>query len=392
MQTEHFTPIVREPLWMPSMAGMAGLAKRRGGGGPPPLSFVGQTNWARPAFSPVRTVNFTTKAQLDAAIANMQDGDLIRYTGTGVLNISSSGGDAYTLTGKNPVGRVMIDFGTSQSLWNPGLVSGNYVSFNYTGSTSNNAFVLNACSNLYLMGGDISSGGQGILMQGANHDIEWDDVYLHNIGGTGCHMRGITGSGTSVEVHHMVFRGEVNRCCMNPSLDPHTDRGTGIHGFLFHDTNGGFVHDNTIALYAHDFLAPGEVSVGQTWPEGGGGSAIEIGSPSVSENNNTFFIKGENLLMIPNGTNPGSTSSQTGGNVFNMWGTVPVNGMIVGWAEGINCTGAVVYGVGGGWHPGSPPMTVLHGRHSNTNQNQSAGGHISTPYDPNWGIVYQDCT
>jgi hypothetical protein len=39
-----------------------------------------------PSFTPVRTVNFTTKAQLDAAIAGMQAGDLIQYAGTGVAH------------------------------------------------------------------------------------------------------------------------------------------------------------------------------------------------------------------------------------------------------------------------------------------------------------------
>ncbi len=56
-------------------------------------SYASLTSWARPAFTPTRTVNFTTSGGLASALSGMADGDLIRYTGTGTISISGE----YTL-------------------------------------------------------------------------------------------------------------------------------------------------------------------------------------------------------------------------------------------------------------------------------------------------------
>jgi hypothetical protein len=184
---------------------------------------------------------------------------------------------------------------------------------------------------------------------------------------------------------------------MNPAFDSHADKGTGIHACILHGSSGN-IYDSRFAIYGHDALKPGETSWGQTWPEGGGGSVIEVGNDVGTAlgvgnySNCTFYALGENNLMIPNGTNPGSTEMQTGGNVFNWWGDIPLNGNVVGWAEGNNISGAVSHCAGGAYGPSAnPPITFQHGRGSNTNQFVGSGGNTSQRYETGHGVVYNDC-
>lgn len=366
-------------------------------GSSPALSFINVTDWARPAFTPAQTVPFTTKAGLDAAIAGLQAGDLVQYTGTGVLNITSSSNYAYTIANKNLVSPgAVIDFGTSKSIWDASHVSANYVKIAYTGTANQAAFLMNNCSNLNLFGGEFTSGtlgGKAIQIYGPTHDVLWYDAYMNITGADGLHVNAnLTGGGAS-NIHNFTFRGEANRFCMNPARDPHLDKGTGIHGAILHGNNGTF-NDSTICIYAHDPLRPGEVSNGITYPEGGGGSAIEPGLDAGTCDNLTLYVRAENLLMVPDGSNPGSTQTQTGGNGLDFFGATLLNGCVVGWMEATNCTGTVLHCATGNWHTGSPPVTVQHGRHTNVNQStiNGNGAPNNVPYPTGFGVVYNDCT
>ncbi len=348
-------------------------------------NFINVTNGARPSFTPSRTVNFTTKAQLDAAIAGMTAGDLIKYTGTGVLTISSGGGSAYTIN-KNPSSDVVIDFGCARNIWDPSTLNGNYVKFAYTGSSNVDAFYVHDSSHLRIYGGQFDSGigGAAIRVRGANSNLRMWDGYVSQAGSHGIQIQPDNPHDGSAElINTCHFRLEVNQFCLNPANDPHTDQGTGFHGCLWHDTNHGTIENSEIILYAHDSLRPGQTSAGHTWTRGGGGSAIEIGTVGDASSSNTFYILGENLLMVP--------TTQTGGNVAQHWGSIKLNGHVFGWVEGNNCTGGVTYGAGGSWFPGSPAIAVSHGRHSNVNQSH-AGGNATVPYDTHHGIVYSDST
>jgi hypothetical protein len=379
------------------------LSKRRTVA-PTTLSFEGQTNWARPANPAGRSVTFTTKAGLDSAVNGLLAGDTVTYVGTSVLPIISSTSTTYKIT-KSPSSVAVFDFGTSRSIWDPTKVSNAYVSFSFTGATNNFAFWINGCSNLRFFGGDLdtdSTGGSGLLVGAPTQAVLWYDLTTHDVGASGIAVRGTTGSGTASDVHDLTIRAECDRFCMNPSFDNHPDKGTGFHGLILHGSTGD-IHDSTFAIYAHDPLRPGEQTtingVTQTWPEGGGGCAIEPGNDSglvPNYNNCTYYALGVNLLMrVGDGHNPGSslTNIQTGGNVFNFWGAIPLSNNVVGWAEGRNCTGAVIHGnPNSNWQNGAIPIKVLHGRHTNVNQWTGKGGQISIPYDDRFTFVYSaDC-
>jgi hypothetical protein len=294
----------------------------------------------------------------------------------------------------------VIDFGTSQSIWDSGTESGDYVKFRlHRQQATSHAFDFNNISNIRIYGGDYSTGanggiGGGIIGNTPTTAHFWD-MYVNDLR-NGTVFRSF--SKDSSNCVNATIRFEVNRFAMNPyGWDTHADKGTGMHGCILHGNSGG-IHDSRFVIYAHDPLRPGETSAGKTYPEGAGGSVIEQGNDTAANYDNvTLYALGVNCLMVPNGTNPGSAAKQTGGNVVNLWGHIKLNGNVIGWAEGRNCTGSIIHSDNGSWFPGSPPLSVTHGRHTHTNQS-TVGGNIATPYPTTTplgatlGIVYNDCT
>lgn len=206
-------------------------------------------------------------------------------------------------------------------------------------------------------------------------------------------MRAQDGANAASHINNWTWRGEVNAWSMNPAWDTHNDKGTGNHAVICHGTTGAMTN-HTYAIYGHDPLQPGAVSAGQTWPEGGGGSLIEPGNDTGGPISNfTIYAKAANMLMTPNGSgNPGSTGTgQTAGNVLNFWGNISLDAFVLPWIEGANCTGAMVHGAPGTWHPGVPAISVTHGRGTTMNQ-FTGGGNQSQKYMSGFGIVYNDCT
>ena len=401
-QVETFRPVRARPWWSPPgeirHARLTGLSKHRpggggGGGGGGGVSFLSLTSWARPSFSPTRTVNFVTRADLDAALANMQPGDLIKYNGSGVLTIQASSGYPYRLNGKNPASTVVIDLGNATNYWGT-PTSGNYVKFSYTGSGSYSALDFSNCSNLRLYGGFFTTndyGGTGIIASGPLNNILWYDCYVEHVGISGLALR--DGPSGSNYIRNFTWRGEVNRFAMNPAHDSHGEKGTGSHCIIMHGASVEQSH-LTLACYGHDSLAPGEVSAGQTWPEGGGGCVIEPGlNAGGPVNDLTCYALGVNLNMRPAGHgNPGDDGTiQAAGNVMNFWGNVPIQNCVVGWVEGRFITGCNIHGTGGtAWSNTTPPITVLHGRSDHVMQ-YTGGTQQNTNYATGYGIVYQDC-
>lgn len=342
---------------------------------------------------------FSTLAELKARLTAAAAGDYIYYAGTGVLRITSANSTPFRFAHFNPSAPVTIDLGTAASIWEPGRVSGNYVELAYTGTGQWDACVVSDSSNLTVYGGSLTTGawgGGGLRVFGRSDKITWYDGYVHHVGGSGVGIQPIDGgTGASSSIQNLDLRFEVNRPCLNPAWDPHADKGTGSHGCIIHGNSGQF--DNSrVVIYAHDPLKPGETSAGKTWPEGAGGSGIEIGTNATggptSQNNNVYAIRCENFRMICNGTNPGSTGKQTGGNAINWWGSVPLNNNKVIWAEGRNLSGQVSHGTGGGWYKGNPPILIEHCRAKNTNQAYPLNGlsSVTDPYDRRWNIDYKD--
>lgn len=387
----------------------ANATRRRAGTSGSP-SFVSLTNWARPitlaqalADPSWTTVPFTTSAGLTTALNNITGTSAkvyIYYNGTGgsplVINTTTAA-NAYTISGKNPAGQVVVDLGTARSTWGSSTTT-NYVKFtqNHTSTNGESALSILASSNLALYGGEFTSTAIGISMRGAITTVSLFDTWIHDVGMHGILAIPSTSSGGTSTITGTRIQAEVGpNWCMNPALDPHPDKGSGIHcAILFDSGNGSSFTNNTLAIYGHDSLTAGATSYGQTWPEGGGGSCMELGQTSGGSGaNNTLYAKGVNFHMIPNSTNPGSTGTrQFGGRLIALWGNVALTGLRMGWLEANNITGPMVGGDGGNWHPTA--IVVDHGRATLTNQSTvgSNAAPQNVPY-PVWSnVTYNDCT
>lgn len=377
--------------------------------------FIAKSNFSRPAFTPTRTVRFKDKAGLDAALADLRAGDLVKYDPASFgltkkpLVISSN----YQIRNKKLSGRAVLDFGCSHNVWDSSKIVPDFVSFTET-RIEWEAFSFIDNTNLDVWGGDYHSDhGAGFRFMGNVIDCQCLDLYCHDIGGSGVGVQSIDShTGEPRTIDGLVIRAEINRFSMDPSIDPHDDKGTGSHGAIIHG-NGGHTDNCHFYFYAHDPLRPGESAPDKTgvvrvWPEGAGGSACEPGCnwstlpafsadhSNTSQNNNHYTVYGENLLMTPMHTgcvNPGSTASQTGGNLMDNWGSVPMNGMICDFLGGVNLSGAIMHGAGGGWGTNANPrIKVLIGRGYKTNQFVGGGGNVAERYVSGKNIDYVDCT
>jgi PKD repeat protein len=361
--------------------------------------FLAHSSFARETFTPTRIVRFKDKTTFDAALADMQAGDLIKYDPNSfglsnrVLNLG-----AYSIRSKSMSRRTVIDLGCSNNVWDHSKITPNYVSFS---TVSGDAVLFADNKNLDIWGGFYHSDhGSGFRLMGNNTDCNILDIYCFSVGGSGVMVQPIDSHTGDWRTHDgLVIRAEINRFCMDPATDPHGDKGTGNHGAIHHGACGKLDNCN-FYYYAHDSLRPGEMSFGTLWPQGGGGSACEPGTDTngstTSQNNNHYVVYGENLLMQPmHGTvrNPGSTISQTAGNVIDAWGSVPMNGNVFDFVGGKNITGGVFHGTGGGWGPSaSPAIKVLVGRGEHTNQYVGPGGNTAERYVSGKSVDYVDCT
>lgn len=386
----------------------ATLARRRGvsGGGGGGLTFLGVSSIGRPSPATPSEANslgwrlrpFTTRAEMDTILKSIVPNDYAYYNVPGqVLQInSSSAASAYTFPTINLASPAVLDLGCRKSIWAPGYQSAGYVSFNNTYTAAQGSgVVFNHLTNLRVFGGDVyNAAGQGIELGDITNVLIWD-MYIHNVGSSGVWGRDAIGSAAN-SIIGCDFRIEVDRFCMRPDLDvTHDDRGSGQHGWILHGgvSSTGATRNNRFITWVHDSLRPGEVSFGTAYPEGGGGSGMEVGHGGTGPfDGNIYYCKFDNLLMIPNGTNPGSIATQFGGCGIAAYGAAPLNNNTWKWLEGNNMTGAVFHGnPGGSWMNGV--ITVEHGRHSNVNQFTGVSGmsgENGVPFDQQRGIIYQD--
>lgn len=347
-----------------------------GGGGGGGGTFFTASNFTRPtslATTPAsQRKPFTTRAEMDALIAGAQVGDYIYYAGSGILVISSSSNNGYEMKNRKPAGAGWtLDLGTRKCAWDPTLESTNYVQFKYTGSSNLHAFYIHDCSNLKIYGGDFTTnqtGGRGIWIIGGNTGITMYDFYSHDLGADGIGMmNSIPSGGASGSILNCDVRGECASWGHNLALDPHNEKGTGLHGCQYADAaTAGTMDSNRLILYAHD---------------ANNGVGINCGGQNPSAGpitNNEFYVLTENLTF--------AAQQQTAGNTIQFWGYKPLTTNVVHWAEGRNQKGAVVWAGGISSTSYVNGLRVLVGRHTNTNQNTN-GTSGSVPFDVSHGAI-----
>lgn len=141
-------------------------------------------------------------------------------------------------------------------------------------------------------------GGNGIHSQGATHHCVFDGAMAQDMGADGYALFG--GAYGPGHDNFMRLRAK-NIALESAKFDPHAEKGTGLHGMNFQDSNKNPWYNNIIAIHCSDC-------------PGAGGSVLECGvaSGGAQPYGNTYYVKGERMLFF--------AKSQSGGMGINMWG------------------------------------------------------------------------
>ena len=322
------------------------LARGTGGG---PVSHGGETypqaiSYARqrPAFAAKRTIRVRTASQLLAAIANLRAGDSVRAT------------QSFTVNGITVI-RNRLD--------SPAELDLSGVHFVYSGGANHPALWLDNASHLYIYGGDLSTAGTGgnCLTDHGSQYVLWWGFTAHDCGNTGFSAQAIGGP-----VDHDDFQGTIWKVGQNLAWDPHSEKGTGLHGANLWDANqtGNFTN-NRFAFYAHDIPT---------------GACVEFGNdqPASQATGNVLYLKCVNATKV--------AQRQAGGNALQTWGDTNTLGLDVKYLEADNLQGYAFWG--GGVYPGQNlhGVTIEYGRASHTDLNPRFAGR--SPWDRRYGVAY----
>jgi hypothetical protein len=307
----------------------------------------------RPPFTAVREVDVATAAQLLSAIVNLQPGDYVRNVAAGGFTVSGE-----TQIDTRLAAPAVLDLGTGLST----------VRFDYSGGANLPAVWLNNASNLRIYGGDITTdrtGGNCLLDYGSQH-VTWWGFKVHDCGGSGFAAFTVGGP-----VDGDDFQGEISDAGFRTDRDPHTEKGTGLHGAILWDSSSSFAFTgNRFAFDVHDQPAGGAVEVGDD------GTVID-GSA------NTLILRATNLTD--------HAVSQTGGSALELWGASGL-GLHVPYLEAAHIQGRAVDTQGVADHTaGMAGVTVDYARATDTNLNSQLNEpDPKLPYDPRGGVVYRD--
>lgn len=220
-------------------------------------------------------------------------------------------------------------------------------------------------SHIRFYGGDFSDSASGgmagsaILVYGSTYVTLWG-FKAHDTGGTALAIYPVS----SID-DHLDVKGEVYDWGHNLAWDPHTEKGSGLHGLNIGDANYG-VTNSRIAIYAHD----GKTGAGIEWGGKDGSGSFQ---------GNTFYVWCQNLSFV--------AKIQTGGNCMQVWGQNVFHNTIA-YLEAENLQGAPYFS--GGLYSGQSLTTdtVLYGRASNTNLNAAEIG--TARWDTKGSTLFRD--
>ncbi len=313
-------------------------------GGPSYTQAISYTH-KRPAFTPKRTIAVSNASELLAAISGLRAGDLVKATGT------------FTVGGETAI---------NKRLSAPAELDLSGVQFVNSDGTDAHAVQMNNARNLYIYGGDLSTadtGGTCLAVHGSQHVLWWG-FYLHDCGGSGFAAFTAPGSGP---VDHDDFQGTITKVGQTLAWDPHSEKGTGIHGAILWDapTNYAFTN-NRFAFYAHDIPT---------------GACVELGNeqPASQAGGNVLYEKCVNETEVAH--------RQTGGGGLQLWGDTNALRLDVKYLEVDNAQGRAVDTQGLDRGQSLAGVTVEYGRAVNTNLNPRFAG--QSPWDAYGGVVYK---
>ena len=308
--------------------GSSSAASSGVGGYEQAISYTG----TRPPFTPTRTVNVATAAQLTSAISNLAAGDLVRAT------------SPFTVSGETII---------KNRLSAPAeLDLGSYVQFHYSGGGNLPAVWVANAENVRIFGGDVRSDtGSCIVWYGGQH-ILWWGFHAHDCGGGGLSIAtarpGANGYGP---IQYDDIEGSVTHFSLTGGVyDPHVENCTGLHGANIADSNYADISHNRFALDVEDSACTG------------GGISFGASQSTNIPHDNTVILKCVALTFI--------STIQTGGNCYQTWGYGNQNTDIK-YLEADDLTGHAVWagGLYSNLDSALATNTIEYARATNTDQN-----------------------
>lgn len=284
-------------------------------------TWASETNFPAPTFKPLRTIDVSTAAGFWDAWSNLRPGDEIDVHG-----VAFSGESVFK---KQLPGWAEVHFDSRTT---------------FTGKAGSNlpAAWIDGCRHIRFYGGTLTNptGGSGVTIYDSSY-FTWWGFHIHDTANTGLFVQGIDAADD-----HLDLKGEISRWGLDLALDPHREKGTGLHGANLADSRYG-VRDSRFALYLHD---------------GAVGAGVEAGGATRTDGfwNNTLYLRCQRLTM--------AATSQVAGNCFQAWGDNVTGNRFV-YLEAENLQGRP-YDANGLYSGQSlATNTVEYGRASKTNLN-----------------------
>lgn len=154
--------------------------------------------------------------------------------------------------------------------------------------------------------------GSGILAYEMPGPFKWTGFHVSNTGGTCVEVFPVNG-----DINNLILKGLAGTKTPILSLDPHSEKGTGLHAWNIADAKGGYVRNSSFACDVLDQAT---------------GAAVEIETDRIGENVK-IWARAKNLGfgIADQGSYKwdGDAHSQVAGNIFQLWGgSIPAAGKL----------------------------------------------------------------
>lgn len=313
-----------------------------------PLTWAQATRSARPRFTPKRTIEVHSLDQFWSAWNAIAPGDLLDVHGVTFTGET-------ILTNKHLSGWAEVHFDASTRFVGP---SGGDLP----------AVWIKSDSDVRLYGGSVTNprGGAGVIVYDSAW-FTWRGFAIHDTAGSGLMVQGITTAND-----HLDLEGDISRWGLDLALDPHAEKGTGLHGALLADAYYG-VENSRFVL---------------TLDDGATGAGVEAGGarPTDVFRNNILYLRCHDLTK--------EATTQVAGNCLEFWGQ-NVTGNVVKYLSASDIKGRPFDANGMDAGQSLRSDVVVYGRASDTNLNPNLGRTESSipageRWDRRFGTVFRN--
>jgi hypothetical protein len=268
-------------------------------------SFASETAYLeRPAPSPADAIRVADAASFKRAIARARAGDTILATG----NVRISG----EFTGFDRV----IKGGTVS------VVLGPRVRF-VGGAAHGPAVWVRRAGGWRIWGGTITNPrGVGLLFYSLPGPVTWTGFRVYDTGSSCVAVLPVGGA-----IDRLVLKGLAGTAAPSLALDPHLEKGTGVHAWNIADARGGLVERSTFAADVVDQAT---------------GAAVEIDTGHIGPDVNVYARARHLGFAVPGTQWTGAARKQVAGNVIQLWGSTPHGSLDLRYIDGADIQGRLL--------------------------------------------------